>query len=228
MFRKKGLDLDASIASKPFYSCSHHYQYITTNSWLWNHDVHYVQSQDAIGVSLHNGLWAPLFSLGAGTCMWAGLHRPLGPNPCLWLWVSAFLAPRTWWWDSWVEPNNLYPLFQPFSQFVSRLPLATQNSWVRAEAVASVSSVRAWSMVGEGEHSLLLLWVQDQCHTWSSQHKGARCQERSGVQVEVHGCTDGSKSTNMNVTTGQSITSWHLPLLPQTMLQSGTALPVAM
>lgn len=32
-------------------------------------DVHYVQSQDAIGVSLHNGLWAPLFSLGAGTCM---------------------------------------------------------------------------------------------------------------------------------------------------------------
>jgi len=49
-----------------------------------------------------------------------------------------------------VEPNNLYPLFQPFSQFVSRLPLATQNSWVRAEAVTSVSSVEGMEYGGGG------------------------------------------------------------------------------
>lgn len=30
---------------------------------------HLTQSQDKAGVSLHNGVWAPLFSLGAGTCM---------------------------------------------------------------------------------------------------------------------------------------------------------------
>ena len=28
-----------------------------------------VQSQDKNGVSLHNGVWAPLFSMAAGTCM---------------------------------------------------------------------------------------------------------------------------------------------------------------
>ena len=27
------------------------------------------QDDDPLGVSLHNGLWAPLFSLGAGSCM---------------------------------------------------------------------------------------------------------------------------------------------------------------
>ena len=29
-----------------------------------------LQNDDKTGVSLHNGLWAPLFVIGAGTCMY--------------------------------------------------------------------------------------------------------------------------------------------------------------
>ncbi len=53
---------------------------------------------DKEGVYLHNGLWAGLACGNAGTAM-------------------------TWWWDSYVHPKNMYPLFKPVAEFVKGLPL---------------------------------------------------------------------------------------------------------
>lgn len=43
-------------------------------------------SADPTGISLHNMLWAPVATRGAGTAM-------------------------SWWWDSWIAPANLYDSF---------------------------------------------------------------------------------------------------------------------
>jgi hypothetical protein len=56
-------------------------------------------TQDPLGVHIHNGLWAGLMSKSAGTGM-------------------------TWWWDSYVDPLDLYPLFAGLAAFVRGEDLA--------------------------------------------------------------------------------------------------------
>lgn len=60
-------------------------------------------SADPEGVHLHNGLWAPVFSQSAGTGM-------------------------IWWWDNYVDPGKLYPLFGAIARFVKDVPWAT-HTW---------------------------------------------------------------------------------------------------
>jgi hypothetical protein len=52
---------------------------------------------DPTGVHLHQGLWSGVMGGGAGTGM-------------------------TWWWDSYVDPENLYYHFKPVSTYVKRIP----------------------------------------------------------------------------------------------------------
>ena len=56
---------------------------------------------DPDGISLHNGIWSATLSGSAGTAM-------------------------LWWWDNYIEPQNLYYHFRPLSQFV------TGVDWPRA------------------------------------------------------------------------------------------------
>lgn len=58
---------------------------------------------DPTGVHLHNGLWAPIFSLSAGTGM-------------------------LWWWDNYVDPMNLYHHFAPVAKFVKDVKW-TEHQW---------------------------------------------------------------------------------------------------
>ncbi|MEO6759062.1 MAG: hypothetical protein ABIO24_06370, partial [Saprospiraceae bacterium] len=53
---------------------------------------------DPTGIHLHNCLWGPLFAGGLGTAM-------------------------TWWWDSYVEPQNLYYHFEGISAVKDLIPL---------------------------------------------------------------------------------------------------------
>ncbi|MEK6796452.1 MAG: DUF5060 domain-containing protein [Spirochaetota bacterium] len=54
---------------------------------------------DTEAINLHNGIYASAFSLGAGTGM-------------------------LWWWDNYIEPQNLYRIFTPLAQFVKDIPFA--------------------------------------------------------------------------------------------------------
>lgn len=51
-------------------------------------------TDDPAGVHIHNAIWGSTFSGAMGSAM-------------------------TWWWDSYVQPLNLYPYYQPLSSFVS-------------------------------------------------------------------------------------------------------------
>ncbi len=55
-------------------------------------------SVDPVGVHMHNAMWASLMAGSAGGAM-------------------------IWWWDSYVDPNGLYRLFDPLARFVDGLPL---------------------------------------------------------------------------------------------------------
>src|SRR5262245_20763409 len=57
----------------------------------------HADAADRSGTHFHNGLWAPLFSLSAGTGM-------------------------LWWWDNYVDPQNLYHEFRPVARFARGVP----------------------------------------------------------------------------------------------------------
>jgi polygalacturonase len=55
------------------------------------------EKQDTTGVSLHNGLWSSIMSVSA-------------------------LGASTWFWDSWVQHDDLYSQFEAASKFVATVP----------------------------------------------------------------------------------------------------------
>lgn len=57
---------------------------------------------DPNGIHIHNTMWASAFS-------------------------GAMGAAATWWWDNYVAPRNLYPLFTPLTDFLAKIPLLQGN-----------------------------------------------------------------------------------------------------
>lgn len=57
---------------------------------------------DPNGIHIHNSIWATAFS-------------------------GAMGAGMTWWWDSYIEPRNLYTHYKPLSEFVATLSLKADN-----------------------------------------------------------------------------------------------------
>lgn len=56
---------------------------------------------------------------------------------------------RTWWWDSWVAPNNLYSTFDGISQFVKEIGSLADYQWEPImNATISVATVRLYGMYG--------------------------------------------------------------------------------
>ncbi len=56
---------------------------------------------DPTGIHIHNALYASIGQLQAGT-------------------------PMTWWWDSYIEPQNLYPIYGAFSRWIGAFDFAAQ------------------------------------------------------------------------------------------------------
>jgi hypothetical protein len=66
---------------------------------------------DPTGIHLHNGMWAAVHSLSAGTAM-------------------------LWYWDSYIEPNQLYGQFSPIAAYVAGI------DWPRANYAPAPATVR--------------------------------------------------------------------------------------
>ena len=96
---------------------------------------------------------------------------------------------RSWWWDSWVDPNNLYHIFKSFSVFVLRLQLADYTWNVTDPQVSSAPpyNIRAWGMagVGQGGEQLVVSWIQDNCFTWANHNSGVKCASHSGLTLTI-------------------------------------------
>ncbi|MFW5798787.1 MAG: hypothetical protein ACOCXX_03930, partial [Planctomycetota bacterium] len=70
-------------------------EFSASNEWLGD-----AMKQDPTGLHLHNGLWAAAMSGSAGGGM-------------------------SWWWDTYIEPNDLYGHYRGLSRFVEGVPFHT-------------------------------------------------------------------------------------------------------
>ncbi len=61
-----------------------------------------LSSIDPKGIHIHNSIWATAFSGALGAAM-------------------------SWWWDSYIDPQNLYTHFKPLSNFINQLSLISNN-----------------------------------------------------------------------------------------------------
>ena len=109
---------------------------------------------------------------------------------------------RTWWWDSWVEPNNLYHIFKPISTFVSRLQLSSYDWNLVSPQVSpnTTYNLRAWGMAGENEgKEMIVTWIQDDCYTWAHQNSGQSCATLSGLMLTVSCNLNSGTSYNVGI-----------------------------
>jgi hypothetical protein len=82
---------------------------------------------DANGIHIHNTVWASLFSGAAGTAM-------------------------SWWWDSYIEPRNLYYHFQPISKCASTIEFVKEDLQVAQATVQNAPGDLTFSTsLGWGE-----------------------------------------------------------------------------
>ncbi len=112
--------------------------------------------RDREGVHLHNGLWSAALSGAAGGAM-------------------------LWWWDSYVEPMNLYSRFASLSAFASDVP------WHKAELQRvglgrQPQELRVLALRGP---RLLLFWAQNPAHTWWNVVQGESIPPMRDAQIIV-------------------------------------------
>ncbi|MFP4055627.1 MAG: DUF5060 domain-containing protein [Candidatus Brocadiia bacterium] len=91
---------------------------------------------DKLGIHLHNALWASSLSGAAG-------------------------APMLWWWDNYVDPNDLYYHYRALGRFLEGVDW-TGRPWVPLRDHGE-GNLR---LVGLRTDSLALLWFQDRRNTW--------------------------------------------------------------
>jgi len=96
---------------------------------------------DKLGIHLHNALWASCLSGAAG-------------------------APMLWWWDNYIEPNDLYYHYRALGRFLAGVEWPA-HPWVAVRDDAG-DNLR---IVGLRTDTQALLWFQDRRNTWSRRLK---------------------------------------------------------
>lgn len=109
---------------------------------------------DRQGVHVHNGLWAGLMSKGAGTGM-------------------------SWWWDNYIDPNDLYPLFKgPAAFFAGEDPAAAGYKPRRPRIEGAPAA-----MLLLAAPDRMLGWVRSNAATYDAL-RGAYARELSKAMAE--------------------------------------------
>lgn len=94
---------------------------------------------DKWGIHLHNGLWAGLMTKGFGTSM-------------------------NWWWDNYVDPLNLYPIFGGLAAFVQAENLAA----TRYEPLRLPTDSDQYAALILKSDKRILGWVKSDSYSYSS------------------------------------------------------------
>jgi len=96
---------------------------------------------DPQGYGLHDGLWA----------------APL---------AGTFGTGMTWWWDNYVDPKGLYPMFGSVARFLAGVRWH-EEGFVRS-AASSSSPSRPLATYGLTGGRTALVWVKNNAHQWTS------------------------------------------------------------
>ncbi len=107
---------------------------LTGEFGLGNHGAQ-LRNMDPDGIHFHNGLWSPLFSGGLGTGM-------------------------SWWWDSYIAPNDLYYHLGPIANLAAEIPFLERNMQASKSLLAgapgdlSITPTLGWGGIGTPEISI--------------------------------------------------------------------------
>jgi len=102
-----------------------------------SNESHPLNDLDETGIHLHNGIWASLMGGYTGTAM-------------------------MWWWDIYIEPNNLYSHYTAMSKFLKGEDLAAANC---LPVYYEDKGMRILALRGAER---IYLWLQNKENTWYS------------------------------------------------------------
>ena len=102
---------------------------------------HRLNRLDPLGIHLHNALWASCLGGAAG-------------------------APMHWWWDNYVDPNDLYYHYRALGRFLAGVDWTGQR-WVRLRD----SGRGPLRLAGLRTATHALVWLQDRRNTWERRLK---------------------------------------------------------
>jgi hypothetical protein len=129
-----------------------------------------------LGTPLHDALWASTLSGDAGTAM-------------------------TWWWDNYLEPLNLWHVFEGISRFVASVDFANRNFRPTSVVVPGFDSL-ALRDSASGE---MLLWIHDPQSNWKNDAEGRTPQVHEEVWVNLPPETKG-RAEVWDTRTGRFVT----------------------
>jgi hypothetical protein len=112
--------------------------------------------RDREGVHLHNGQWAAAMAGACGGAM-------------------------VWWWDSYVEPLNLYSRFASLARFAADVPWTTAKL-APVELERRPAQLRVLALRGP---RLVLFWAQNPRHTWWNVVHGEPVPPVQGAEVII-------------------------------------------
>jgi len=118
--------------------------------------------KDPEGVHMHAGIWTPVMHGAAGTG-------------------------HLWWWDSYVDPHDLYFHLQSFANFAKGIPWTTAG-FRQAHIVANRDRLNALGLRGK---DLTILWVENKAHTWWNVVHDTPIPAVEGESIQVEGLADG-------------------------------------
>ena len=128
--------------------------------------------EKGLGVNLHNGLWAATMS-------------------------GAFGGAVNWWWDSYIEPNNLYYQYKALANFVEDINWAKNWSTLKvAFPEASFSNkengiLNKVRILGLNTNDEAILWIQNKESNWYSNYQGFQPALLKDISFSILGLSDG-------------------------------------
>ncbi|MCU0335237.1 MAG: DUF5060 domain-containing protein [Chitinophagaceae bacterium] len=128
-------------------------------------------SLDPTGIHIHNAVWATLFSGGMG-------------------------AGSSWWWDSYIEPQNLYTHYRGAANVAAAIPLAAQRYSPTTGTVAGAGGGDAVISPGSG-------WGRSPANSFSIDASGTMTPAANNLGEYIYGsqCKSAEKnSPTFNVT----------------------------
>jgi len=121
------------------------------------HDGNETAKMDPEGIHLHQGLWAGMMGGGAGTGM-------------------------TWWWDSYIEPYNLYHAFRPVSEFAKYIPWKDKSLDMISDGDVKLSKSKARA-IGYKTGTGAYLWIYD--GDYSYKNKKAETFDDTTIEIRL-------------------------------------------
>jgi hypothetical protein len=92
-----------------------------------------------------------------------------------------------WWWDTYVDAEDLYHVFTPVARFAADIPWST----VGFEPLQTEAAEPRLRALGLRSDRLAILWLQNKGHTWWNAVHDEPVEPIRGATVQLEGLADG-------------------------------------